>query len=97
MSEIIENYYRKTKLEDFQIKSKLDMLDRHSDIKSELEYWLLNKAYKQDGIVVEDFSAENLAAKSKYLNGEGAFMMLIQLREKPDVAKKLIASGFKMK
>lgn len=97
MSEIIENYYRKTKLEDFQIKSKMDLLDKHNDIKAELEYWIQNQCYKQDGIVVEGFSAESLAKESKLLDGEGAFIMLIKLRERPEVAKRQIANGFIMK
>lgn len=46
---------------------------------------------------VEGYTAEKLASMSPYLDGEGAFMLLIELKENPDKAKKRIAEGFKMK
>jgi hypothetical protein len=34
---------------------------------------------------------------SHYLNGEGAFMFLIELRDNPEKAKQKIHNGFKIK
>ena len=48
------------------------------------------------GITVEGYSAKSLSEISKFLDGEGAFIMLIKLRENPEAAKKQIAKGFKM-
>lgn len=97
MSDLILNYYEKTKLEEFQLKNKLEMLNRHKDIKREFEYWITHKCYMPSGIMVEGYSAESLSKVSKYLDGEGAFIMLIKLRENPEVARKQIANGFKVK
>lgn len=97
MSEVIKSYYAKTKLEEHQLNKKLEMINRHPDIKRELEDWIKNKQYKQNGICVEGFTAGSLAKISKYINGEAAFIMLIKLRENPDEAKRQIANGFKVK
>lgn len=97
MSDVIKDYYRKTKLEEFQVKNKLEMLDRHADIKEEFEYWLTHKCFMPNGITVEGYSAKSLSEISKFLNGEGAFIMLIKLRENPENAKKQITTGFKIK
>lgn len=97
MSEVIREYYSKTKLEEFQLKHKLEMLERHMDIQKELEYWIINRKYLQDGICVEGYSAETLSKVSKYLDGESAFIMLIKLRENPEDAKNQIEKGFKIK
>ena len=97
MSALIEDYYRRTKMEEFQINTKLKLFEHHKDIGEELEYWLENGCFKQDGIVVEGYSAEKIATLSKYYDGEAAFIMLIQLREKPEMAKKQLIRGFKMK
>ena len=57
-----------------------------------------NGRYKAVGAVeIEGYTAEKLAEMSKYLNGDGAFMMLIELRENPKKAHERIAEGFKMK
>lgn len=45
-----------------------------------------------DGIIPKD-----LAQKSVFLDGEAAFVFLIELRENPEKALKQIANGFKMK
>ena len=97
MREVIREYYSKTKLEEFQLMHKLEMLERHTDIQKELEYWIINRKYLQNGISVEGYSAETLSKVSKYLDGEGAFIMLIKLRENPEDAKKQIVNGLKMK
>ncbi len=76
---------------------EIKALDKRFTIGEELVYWLENGCYKQDGIVVEGYSAEKIAALSKYYDGEAAFIMLIQLREKPEMAKKQLIRGFKMK
>lgn len=97
MSDVIKDYYSKTKLEEFQVTNKLEKLDRHEDIKEEFEYWIIHKCFMSNGITVEGYSAKSLSELSKFLDGEGAFIMLIKLREKPEIAKKQIANGFKMK
>ena len=50
-----------------------------------------------DGCIVEGYSASQLAAITEYLDGESAFLLLIELRENPQKAKKRISDGFKRK
>ena len=75
----------------------MDKLQRNSDICDEFEYWILNKEYKQNGVVVNGYSAQKLAELSRFLDGEGAFMLLIELRENPEKAMTKIQEGFKLK
>ena len=55
---------------------------------------------KTDGAMVEGYSAKTLAQVSVFLDGEAAFVYLIELRENPENPEKAlrqIANGFKMK
>lgn len=97
MSEIIKEYYKKTKLDDAQINSKIEKFTKHEDVKKEFEYWIEHKHFIENGLVVEGYSASKLAESSSYLNGEGAFVMLMKLRENPENALKQIKEGLKMK
>lgn len=53
--------------------------------------------YKPNGVLVESYSAKDLAQTSIFLDGEAAFVFLIELRENPEKALKQIAKRFKMK
>lgn len=98
MSPVVEEYYKKANTPAFLLKQKTAKLERNSDIQSEFEYWIKNHEYKStDCVTVEGYTASSLAALSSYLVGEGAFMMLIELREKPERAKAKISDGFKIK
>ena len=98
MSEIIREYYEKNKAPEFLVKRKLKQLDKHQDIAAEFENWIQNGDYKSaQPVAVEGYTAKKLSEVSKYLDGEGAFMMLIELREKPKKALKQITEGIKIK
>lgn len=98
MSKVIEEYYRKTRLPEPLIRKKLEALERNQDIAAEFEAWLVSKVFKETGCVeVAGHSAKSIAEMSRYVNGEGAFMLLIELREQPEKALKRITDGFRMK
>jgi hypothetical protein len=97
MSSIIEKYYNDNNVAPALVKQKLERLGRNPDIEKEFEYWIENKQYKPDSLEIEGYTAQKLSQLSKYLIGEGAFMLLIELREAPDKAHKKIARGFKVK
>ena len=46
---------------------------------------------------MEGYTAKKLSELSEYLDGDGAFVLLIELRENPDKARKRITNGFKYK
>ena len=98
MSDIIRNYYENAHTLPSIQEKKLESFERHPDIKEEFERWIETKRYKTDSpIVVEGYTANSLANLSPYLNGEGAFVLLIELRENSDKAMKRIKEGFKRK
>lgn len=98
MSKIIEEYYAKAKVMPLLLKSKLTKLSKHSDIASEFEYWITEKTYKEtECVVVEGYTAKKLSEISMFLDGEGAFMLLIELRDNPKSALEKISNGFKIK
>lgn len=98
MSKIIEEYYAKAKVMPLLLKTKMAKLSKHSDIATELEYWITEKKYKEsDCVAVEGYTAKKLSEVSQYLDGEGAFMLLIELRENPQKALAKIEKGFELK
>lgn len=98
MSKVIEEYYKKTKLPEPLIVKKLEALDRNQDIQAEFEAWIESKLFKEEGFVeVVGYSAKSIAEMSRFVNGEGAFMLLIELRENREKALKRISDGFRIK
>ena len=97
MKPIIEEYYAQANLVPFLLQQKFEKLTRNKDVCDEFEYWIVNKKYKADGITINGYSAEKLANLSSFLDGEGSFMLLIELRENPEKALKQIQQGFKLK
>lgn len=97
MKAIVKEYYSQVKAIPFLIQQKIEKLQRNEDICDEFEYWIVNKEYKIDGLVINGYSAEALAKMSGFLDGEGAFMLLIELRENPEKALRQIQQGFKLK
>ena len=98
MSGIIKEYYSKAGIIPILLKNILLKFEKHLDIAKEFEYWIENKSYIQKNAVsINGYTSEKLASLSEYLDGEGAFMMLIELRENPTNAMTKIQNGFKIK
>ena len=98
MSKIIKQFYTDNNTPKILLDQKVSKFGKHPDIADEFEYWIKNNSYKMDNPVsVEGYTAKELFDKSEYLNGEGAFMMLIELRENPTKALKSITEGLKWK
>ena len=73
------------------------MFERNADIKREFEHWIKTKEFfENEQVVVQGYSAKQISEMSKYMIGEGAFVMLIELRENPENALKKIKNGFRM-
>ena len=98
MSKIIMEYYEQAKILPVLVKQKLSKLKQHVDIQQEFEHWLQSGKYKMtDCVSVNGYTAQKLAGLSEYIDGEGAFMLLIELRENPEKAMLRISKGFKIK
>lgn len=96
MNKVIETYYKDAGIMPLLLKKKMAAFAKHTDIAAEFEYWISNKKYL-DRVSVEGYTAKSIASLSPYMDGEGAFQLLIELRENPNKAKKRIGAGFKLK
>ena len=98
MNDIIRQFYEKNNLPKPIVEQKVAAFSRHSDIAEEFEQWITDRTYKEEGAVtIEGYTASKLSELSEYLNGDGAFVLLIELREQPEKAHKRIGQGFKYK
>lgn len=98
MNDIIRQFYEKKNLPKPIVEQKVAAFGRHSDIAEEFEQWISDRTYKiQDAVTVEGYNAKKLSVLSEYLNGDGAFILLIELRENPRKAHKRIEQNFKYK
>lgn len=95
----IKEYYEKNNIPAALLSRKLNRFDQNKDIGLEFCQWIKTGKFVPAEICVEieGYSAEKLAALSPYLNGDGAFEMLIELRENKEKAIKQIAEGLKIK
>ena len=95
MSKIIREFYEAAQIPVALIDEKIEKFNRHPDIKKEFEYWIEQKEYQRDSALeIEGYSASKLAKLSPLINGEAAFVLLIELRENPMKALKRINKGF---
>ncbi len=98
MTTIIEKYYASAKVSPVLMKRKLEKLERHADITAEFEYWIEHKEYLTENCVeIHGYTAKSISELFVLLNGEGAFLLLIELRENPAKALTQIKKGFKIK
>lgn len=98
MSDIIKAFYEKTSIIPALMQQKLNRFNENPDIKEEFEYWIKEKKYKEsDAVSLQGYTAKKLSELSPYMQGEGAFVVLMELRDNPDKALKRIKEGFKKK
>ena len=95
--ERICEYYENIGLPKMLIPKKLKDFGNNLDIKAEFEYWLENQEYIKDCVAVDGYTAKELAKTYPALDGEGAFCLLLQLRDDPGKAHKRISRGFMIK
>ncbi|MCL2797365.1 MAG: hypothetical protein FWD58_04870 [Firmicutes bacterium] len=73
-------------------------VSRHDDIRRELEAWIDTRAFPKAGaLTIEGYTAEAIFKLAPFMDGVGVYNFLVTLRERPDNAKAIIASGFARK
>ena len=99
MISTIKEYYAKNNISTVLLSRKLNRYERNKDIGLEFCQWIKTGKFVPAGVCVEieGYSAEKLANLSPFLNGDGAFEMLIDLRENKEKALRQIADGFKIR
>lgn len=70
-------------------------VSKYEDIYLEFMNWLDNREYV-DGIRIENYSSEQIHTLAPHLSGIGVYNFMVTLRDNPELAKKIIESGFKV-
>lgn len=98
MINVIREYYQKAGMPATIVNNKVSSFERNLDIAKEFEHWIQTQEYLVENcVVVEGYTAEKISKLSEFVDGEGAFSLLIQLRENPKKALRRIKEGFVMK
>ena len=97
--ETIINYLMNERGQKLQVAAKIAApLEKHCDIRAELEQWIVKREYAQDNpLSIEGYTAEKIAKLAPFMDGVGAYNFLVTLRERPENGKRIIAEGFKRK
>ncbi|MCL2152157.1 MAG: hypothetical protein FWH57_04230 [Oscillospiraceae bacterium] len=66
---------------------------RHPDIMDEFVDWIKNRAFPENAISVEGYTAQ-LLNKTTFLSVVGSYNYLISLREEPEESLKDLKEGF---
>jgi hypothetical protein len=73
-------------------------LEKHHDIRAELEQWIDKREYPQDKpLTIEGYTAEMISNLAPFMDGVGVYNFMVTLRERPNNAKRIIATGFPRK
>jgi len=73
-------------------------LEKHADIRAELEQWIERQEYVQNNpLTVEGYTAEMISKLAPFMDGVGVYNFMVTLRERPDHGKRIIADGFPRK
>lgn len=92
---LIIQYLRKKGVENPEVAGALaEKVTRYDDIKQEFMKWLRTGELPEDGVEIEGYRAKDIAKLAKFMDGVGVYNFMVDLRERPEVAKKHIADGF---
>jgi len=70
-------------------------IERHDDIRAELENWIERREYPQDNpLTIEGYTAEKISKLAPFMDGVGVYNFMVTLRERPENGKRMIAEGF---
>lgn len=97
MEDIYKILVEKFEMNDRAAKRSAGKLSKYEDIKSEFLANLDEDDYPENGVDVEGYTAKKLHSMTDLLNYVGVYNFLVSLKDNPDMAKKIIAEGFKVK
>lgn len=93
-SQILQYLYKKGVKNPIVAGNLVAKVTKYDDIKRELLGWLKTREFKDDGIKIEGYQAKDIIELAPFMDGVGVYNFLVDLREKPEVAKKQLADGF---
>jgi hypothetical protein len=92
----ILNYLVNVRKQKPEVAARITLpIEKHDDIRAELENWIENKTYPQDcPLTIEGYTAEKISKLAPFMDGVGVYNFMVTLRERPDNARRFIAEGF---
>ena len=72
-----------------------EKISKYEDIYLGFMNWLDSREFT-DGIRIENYSSEQIHTLAPNLSGMGVYNFMVTLRDNPELAKKIIRSGFKV-
>ncbi len=98
MNDVIEKFYKDNDIMPLLLEQKLRLFGKNRDIAEEFEYWIQTGKYVSNNpVIIEGYTAAKLAEEVENLEGEGAFIVLTELRDDPQRAMNKIKEGYKKK
>ena len=97
--ENIINYLINARKQKPEVAAKIAApLEKHDDIRAELEKWIDKREYPQSNpLTIEGYTAEMISKLAPFMDGVGVYNFMVTLRERPDNARRIIAAGFPRK
>lgn len=75
-----------------------EKLERYDDIAKEFHLWLADRTFEHTNpVVVSGYTAQEIHRMNPSFDGAGVYNFMVTMREKPDIAKEIIAAGFPTK
>lgn len=99
MQQKLMNYFIEEKKQTEQVAKLLTRsLLKYSDIAEEFCYWLDNRQYKKENmLIINGYSAEDIGSIAKNMDVSGVYNFMVTLRDNPDRAIQTIRDGFPRK
>lgn len=75
----------------------MNKIIKYEDILEDFCHWLETRDYyNENAVVVDGYSAQAIVDLAPMLDGIGAFNFLVDLRDQPERAKRIIREGFRV-
>lgn len=75
----------------------IDKIVKYEDIWEDFCHWLETRDYyNEKAVVVEGYNAQAIIDIAPMLDGIGAFNFLVDLRDRPEEARKVMEAGFEV-
>lgn len=98
MEQIYQYLYQEKGCTELVASRLVDKIIKYDDILADFCHWLeARDYYNEKAVVVEGYSAQAIVDRVPFLDGIGAFNFLVDLRDQPKEALKVIKEGFKIR
>lgn len=93
-NKVLEYCTKELRVSPEEAERLFEKVSKYEDIYSEFLSWIDNRKYT-NGIIVGDYSSEQIYELAPSLSGIGVYNFMVTLRDNPELAREIIQSGFK--